>query len=68
MKIKMIFNQITWIFKKNLNVYILEKSLMMKFNFFSFEKNMKNIRMVKVDSLCMGQRMMWDNVIMFPFH
>jgi hypothetical protein len=24
--------------------------------------------MVKVGYLCMGQMMMWDNVVMFPFH
>jgi hypothetical protein len=35
--------------------------------FFSFGQNMKNITMVKVGYICMGQRMMWDNVVIFPF-
>jgi len=30
---------------------------------FSFGQSMKNIIMVKVGYLCMGQMMMWDNVV-----
>jgi hypothetical protein len=30
---------------------------------FSFGQNMKNIIMVKVGYFCMGQRMMWNNVV-----
>jgi hypothetical protein len=29
---------------------------------------MKNILMVKVGYFCMKQKLMWDNVVMFPFH
>jgi hypothetical protein len=28
----------------------------------------KGKKEVKVGYLCMGQMMMWDNVVMFPFH
>jgi len=30
---------------------------------FSIEQSIKKIMMVKVEHFCMGQRMMWDNVI-----
>jgi hypothetical protein len=31
--------------------------------FFPFGQSMKKIIMVKVGYICMGQKMMWDNVI-----
>jgi hypothetical protein len=44
-------------------MYILEKCLKMKFTFSSFGQSMKKTIMVKVGYFCMGQRMMWDNVV-----
>ncbi len=36
--------------------------------FFAFGQSMKKTTMVKVGYYCMKQMMMWDNVVMFPFH
>jgi len=56
----------THIFKW-IHVYILEKYLRMKV-FIPFGQSMKKTIMVKVGYYCMKQMMMWDNVVMFPFH
>jgi hypothetical protein len=39
-----------------------------KEGFFPFGQSMKKTTMVKVGYYCMKQMMMWDNVVMFPFH
>jgi len=36
--------------------------------YFSFGQSMKKIIMVKVGYFCVKQEMMWDNVVLFPFH
>ncbi len=47
--------------KKIIDVYILEIYLFI-FIWTKYEK-----KLVKVGYLCMGQMMVWDNVVMFPF-
>ncbi len=53
---------------KWIHVHILEKSLRIKVFIFPFAQNMKKTTMVKVGYYCMKQMMIWDNVVMFPFH
>jgi hypothetical protein len=64
-RFKGIFYSITWYFgfKCFIDVYIVKNSLKMKFYLFSFGQSMKKIIMVKVGYFCMGQRMMWNNVV-----
>ncbi len=64
-RFKCIFYSITWYFgfKCFIDVYIVKNSLKMKIYLFSFGQNMKKIIMVKVGYFCMGQRMMWNNVV-----
>jgi hypothetical protein len=41
--------------------------LRMNFNFFSFGQSIKK-ELVKIGYFCIKQMMIWDNVVMFPFH
>jgi hypothetical protein len=39
------------------------KTFSIEIYLFSIEQSIKKIMMVKVEHFCMGQRMMWDNVV-----
>jgi hypothetical protein len=56
-------NYLTFWFKKFHRCVNLGKIFKNEHYLFSFGQSMKNIIMVKVGYFCMGQRMMWNNVV-----
>jgi hypothetical protein len=69
-RFKCIFSQITeyFVLFYFINVYILGKKNLNESLFVSFGESMKIIIIVKVGYLCIGQMMVWDNVVMSHFH
>jgi len=63
MKIQMHFQSNYLIFWFLFYRYVNLGKIFLNDFFFSFGQSMKKIIMVKVGYICMGQKMMWDNVI-----